>query len=164
MVMNQVESELQTLYAALGDLNAHTRHVARQALVALGSSALPGLKTALESTDWHTRWEAAKALGEIGSPDGAPALARALIDEDTSVRWAAMNSLVRIGRPSVRPLLELLAQEFYSARVRDGVYHVLRDLKNHSKLTNAEMHVLQALQGPAPMIEAPWAAKEALIK
>src|SRR5512133_1190036 len=143
----QLEDKIQGLLASLSDLSAHKRHVARVALVALGSAALPGLKTALASSDWHTRWEVAKALGEIGSPDGAPLLAHMLLDEDTSVRWAAINSLVRIGPPAVRPVLVLLTQEFHSARVREGVYHVLRELKNRGKLTDAETHVFRALQG-----------------
>lgn len=156
--------EIRELIGTLCAYDARTRHVARQALVMYGVEALPALIKALDAHNWHTRWEAAKALGEIGNPEAAMPLVMMFKDDDTGVRWAAMGSLIRIGRPAVRPLLELLTQEFASARVREGAHHVLHELKNRGMLTEVEEKVFHALKGSSPAVQVPWAAQAALMQ
>ena len=116
--MNLEESKnTQELSARLSDLDARCRHEAREQLVSMGVAVLPVLFEKLSSPDWHVRWEAAKALGEIGDPAGAKMLVSLLQDDDTSVRWAAMGSLILLERASLRSLLEALTRDFHSSRL-----------------------------------------------
>ena len=151
------------LTARLSDLDARCRHEAREKLVSMGVAVLPVLYEKLSSPDWHVRWEAAKALGQIGDPSAAEALVGLLQDDDTSVRWAAMGSLINLGRGSLRSVLEALTRDFHSSRLREGVHHILHTLHNRGKLTGVEAEVFHALEGAAPGVEAAWAANKALI-
>ncbi len=153
----------EEITARLSDLDARCRHEAREQLVSLGIAVLPVLFEKITSPDWHVRWEATKALGEIGDPAAAKVLVGQLQDDDTSVRWAAMGSLITLGRASLRPLLEALTHDFSSARLREGAHHVLHTFQNRGKLTRIEMEVFRALEGSAPSIEAAWAANKVLI-
>ncbi len=153
----------EELLSRLSDRDPRCRHEAREQLVSMGVSVLPVLYGKLSSPDWHVRWEAAKALGEIGDPAAAEMLVRMLQDNDTSVRWAAMGSLIDLGRGALRPALEALTRDFQSARVREGVHHVLHTLHNRGKLTGVETEVFKALEGAAPGVQAAWAANKALM-
>ncbi len=153
----------EELCAQLSDLDPRCRHEAREQLVSMGLPVLPVLYQKLSSLDWHVRWEAAKALGEIGEPTAAQTLVELLQDDDTSVRWVAMSSLIYLGRGSLRPVLEALTRDFQSSRLREGAHHVLHTLFNRGKLTGVETEVFRALEGTAPSIQAAWAANKALI-
>ncbi len=150
--------------ARLADWDARRRHEARRELVSMGTAALPVLAKQLSARDWHVRWEAARALGEIGDPAAAVLLVEALQDDDTGVRWAAMGSLIQLERGALRPLLESLTRDFYSARLREGVHHVLHVLLSRGKLTEIEKEVFYALEGAAPGVQAAWAANRALME
>lgn len=152
----------------LASQDARMRHEARELLVGKGVEALPALTGCLNSPDWHLRWEAVKALGEMGDVDDvAPKAAEALVgmlqDNDTGVRWAAMNSLIQLKRAAIYPVLEALTRDFGSARVREGAHHVLHSLLAQGLLTKDELNVCNALRGAAPAIEAAWAANTALM-
>ena len=67
------EASIETLINTLSSLKDRTREGARHALVAMGKDAVPSLIEALKNKNSLTRWEAAKALGEIGDPESAPA-------------------------------------------------------------------------------------------
>jgi HEAT repeat protein len=153
----------EELCARLSDLDPRCRHEARVQLVSLGVSVLPVLYQKLSASDWHVRWEAAKALGEIGDPAAGEMLVSLLQDDDTSVRWAAMGSLIELGRGALRPALEALTRDFQSARLREGVHHILHTMYNRGKLTGVETEVFKALEGAAPGVQAAWAANKALI-
>jgi HEAT repeat protein len=155
--------ETEEISARLSDQDPRCRHEAREQLVSMGVTVLPVLYQKLTSPDWHVRWEAAKALGEIGDPAAAEMLVALLQDDDTSVRWAAMGSLIDLGRGSLRPVLEALTHDFQSARLREGVHHILHTLANRGKLTGIEAEVFRALEGAAPSVQAAWAANKALI-
>jgi HEAT repeat protein len=152
------------LCARLSDLDPRCRHDAREQLVNMGVTVLPVLYQKLSSPDWHIRWEAAKALGEIGDPTAGEMLVSLLQDDDTSVRWAAMGSLIDLGRGALRPALLALTRDFHSSRLREGVHHVMHTLYNHGKLTGLETDVFRALEGAAPGVQAAWAANRALIE
>lgn len=151
------------LVSHLSDWDPRDRHQAREELVNLGESALPLLLEKLASKDWHVRWEAAKALGEIGSTEAASPLVKLLQDDDTSVRWAAMGSLIQMGRPVIRPILLALTYDFQSSRLCQGAHHVLHSLNSQGKLTWPEEQVYRALEGPTPGVRAAQAANRALI-
>src|SRR5262245_66269264 len=60
------EKDTRSLLAALGSRDAPTRLQATQALIARGSSAVPGLTDALKDPNYQVRIAAATALGRIG--------------------------------------------------------------------------------------------------
>jgi HEAT repeat protein len=77
----------------------------REAVVQLGSAAVPALIQALGDADWNVRRAACEALGEIGDASAVPALIQALGDWAESVRRAACEALGEIGDASAVPAL-----------------------------------------------------------
>ncbi len=157
------EVNTEEIGSHLVDWDPRNRHQARQQLVLMGESALPVLLEKLSAKNWHVRWEAAKALGEIGDPAAAEALVKLLQDPDTSVRWAGMGSLIKLGRAGIKPLLLSLTHDFHSARLRQGVHHVLHSLHTKGLLTPLEAEVFHALEGISSEVLAAQAANRALI-
>ncbi|MGO8990695.1 MAG: HEAT repeat domain-containing protein [bacterium] len=121
-------SHMKDLIGALSSYNDLSRVEARKALVAMGSQAIPFLAEALKDSNPVRRWEAAKALGEIGDPNAAPILVKALEDERFEVRWLAAKGLIEMNVKSLKPLFEALIQNADSAMLRQGAHHVLHDL------------------------------------
>lgn len=154
----------EALFEHLSDWDPRSRHQARQALVNMGEDVLPQLLEKLSDHNWHVRWEAVKALGEIGNPAAAEHMVKLLQDDDTSVRWAAMGSLIELGRAAVEPVLLVLTREFQSARLRQGAHHILHIFHARGLLNHLEAEVYHALEGPMPGIEAARAANRAIIK
>jgi HEAT repeat protein len=145
----------------LGSKDGLVRVRARRALVTIGSKAVPPLEIALTSKDDSTRWEAAKALGQIGDVEATKALINALEDEMFDVRWLAAEGLITIGRPTLIPLLRELTEESDSLWLREGAHHVLHGI-NMGNLKEVLLPVLKALEDPEAPLEAPFAAKTAL--
>ncbi len=80
----------------------------------------PGtLAKSLESGDRLGRWQAAKALGELGAGarEAIPALAAKLADPDLAVRHAALWALAKIGPESVPALSQALRAPAGQARI-----------------------------------------------
>ena len=75
------DTTIKDLIAALSSFNDFSRVEARNALVAMGSQAVPFLTEALKDPDLLRRWETAKALAEICDPRAVPALVMALEEE-----------------------------------------------------------------------------------
>jgi HEAT repeat protein len=134
---------------------------ARRGLVALGESAIGPLTEALHHKNHWVHWEAAKALGQIGSPLAIDALIDALQHDEFEHRWVAAEALIRIGRPVVRPLLRELTKKPGSTWLQQGAHHVLSDMKRGS-LNSVLKPVVQAVAGSSPSTEIPIAAKRAL--
>jgi HEAT repeat protein len=65
------------------------RQEARLELVQTGEPAVSALIAALQDPSEQMRWEAAKALSEIGDPYAVPALISALGDPSFGMRWTA---------------------------------------------------------------------------
>jgi HEAT repeat protein len=151
------------ILAHLSDWDPRSRHEARKKLVSLGEVALPILIEQLTAKDWHVRWEAVKALGEMKNPLAVEPIITVLQDDDIGVRWAAMGSLINLGRASIQPLLLALTEHFQSARLRHGAHHVFRSFHQKKMLTTLEIEVMRALEGPNPGITAAQAANQALI-
>ena len=83
----------------------------REAVVGLGTPAVPALIKALGDWNSSVRRAAAEALGAIGDPKAVPALVQALGDDRYKVRRAACEALVKIGTPAVPALHKALTDE-----------------------------------------------------
>jgi HEAT repeat protein len=154
-------TSLDSLLATLGSYDGVARQHARRALVAIGGPAVASLIEALADPNDDVRWEAAKALGQIGDPVAAEALVRALEDKSSGVRWLAAKGLIALGREGLVPLLRALEQRSDAEWLREGAHHVLHDLAR-GDLEGVLSPVLAALEGIEPTMEVPWAARAAL--
>ena len=134
---------------------------ARRALVAMGERAVEPLTEALSSKKHWVRWEAAKALGQIGCPSAIQSLIRALRDDESDVRWLAAESLIAIGREAVKPLLQALIEHADSLLLREGAHHVFYDMHRHD-FHETLVPVMKELEGSEPSVEVPLAAMKAL--
>ena len=153
--------EITSLMAGIGSPDDVVREHARAKLVELGATAVPALIDALNQGAAYRRWEAAKALSEIGDARGANALVRALEDEDGSVRWIAAEGLIRIGTASAVPVLERLVMRSDSVWLREGAHHVLGAI-SRGRLSEILKPVRDRLDGVNPRIGVITAAATAL--
>jgi HEAT repeat protein len=156
---------ISALVTDLGSKDGLVRVRARLSLVAIGAQAVGPLVKALATKKQWIRWEAAKALGQIGSPAAAKALVRALEDEMFDIRWLAAEGLVVMGREALVPLLHALVERSDSEWLREGAHHVLHDLaRGRPDLRDILQPVLAALEDIEPSLEVPVAAEIALNK
>jgi HEAT repeat protein len=156
-----IRGNIESLIFDLTNKDGIVRIKARRQLVAYKAQSVPYLiKSLSDGNDW-VRWEAAKALGQIGDPSSIQALIKALLDERIDIRWLAAEGLIRIGRKAIVPLLEELVSNSDSSRLREGIHHVLHDthLRNLGKISKP---VLIALEGPEPALEVPIIARSVL--
>lgn len=152
---------IDSLIANLRSHDGLVRQRARESLVAMGSEAVASLLQLLPDPSDHVRWEAAKALSEIGDPRAASALVAALEDESFGVRWLAAEGLIGLKRDALAPLLEALEEDADSIWLRQGAHHVLRMLAEHG-LHDQLAPVLAGLESIEPEIDVPLAAQKAL--
>jgi HEAT repeat protein len=156
-----INGNIRKLVTALSSPDDLTRVKARRELVATGKPALPLLVEALRDPNYLVRWEAVKALGEIGDPETSPALVKALEDEEFEVRWLAAKGLVGMNVKGLKPLFEALIQRADSAFLREGAHHVLHDLAK-GELRPYLAPVLIALEDFEPTVQVPRAALHAM--
>ena len=135
------------------------REEARKELVTHGTAAIKPLTALLSSPDAQTRWEAAKALGQIHHREAAAALALCLADEHRDVRWVAAEGLIALGDDALEPVLEELVAHASSVWVRKEATHILNAFGEDNPPIAL---VLKALSGLAPLFEVPVAAFDAL--
>jgi HEAT repeat protein len=136
--------------------------VARRELVNIGNQAVPHLIEALSNKRHWVRWEAAKALGQIGDKTATEALAKALEDSEFDVRWLAAEGLINIGKNSLKPLLTALADHGdKSLLLRQGAHHVLHDI-DRTGLEEILSPVMTAVEDKSPSITVLQIAKKAL--
>lgn len=121
------------------------RQMARIALVEIGDEAIHPLIALLYSQEDHTRWEAIKAIGQIGSANSIPVLINFLKDDEFDIRWLAAEGLINIGQPSIKPLVSSLLKDYRSVFLREATHHVLKDLKAKNKYDDAS-GVIPALE------------------
>lgn len=152
---------IKSLVADLSSPDGQVRVRARKSLVAIGGQAVKPLVKALASKKEWVRWEAAKALGQIGDPAAVQALITALEDNMFDVRWLAAEGLIAIGREALTPLLQALMENPDSLWLQEGVHHVLHDVDKR-ELSKILQPVIATLEGLEPSLEAPLAAKVAL--
>jgi HEAT repeat protein len=147
----------------LGSKDWLVRVKARRNLVEIGGPAVAPLSRALTNRKELIRWEAAKALWQIGDPSATQALVRALEDKMFDVRWLAAEGLISIGKRALVPLLEALVERSDSPWMREGAHHVLHDI-DKSGISEMILPILNALEGTEAHLEAPIAAEAALNK
>jgi HEAT repeat protein len=158
---NRVEegnTSLEAFIANLASRDDAKRVKARHSLVAMGKAAVPSLIEALKNSNTLMRWEAAKALGEIGDPGTAPALVKALEDEEFDVRWLAAEALIKMNINALRPLLQALENRGDSVMLQEGAHHVFHDLAKGA-LRKYLAPVLAALERLEPGDQVPWVAR-----
>lgn len=136
---------------------------ARRELVAMGEQTVPRLIEAVADSRQWVRWEAAKALGEIGGPMATEALRGFLEDESFEIRWLAAEGLIRAGRPIVEPVLRSLLERPQSVWLRQGAHRIFRDLER-ADLRDILHPVSLAIESDDPSVRVPVAAEEALDK
>jgi hypothetical protein len=134
---------------------------ARRRLVVMGHRAVPSLVKALGSKKFWVRWEAAKALAQIGDPTATIALIKALEDKEFDVRWLAAEGLINIGRKAVVPLLEALIDNPRSTWLQQGAHHILHDM-NRGDLDEVLKPVMNALEDMEAYVEVALSARKAL--
>jgi HEAT repeat protein len=152
---------VQSLVTDLASDDGMVRIKARRRLVAYKSRSVAPLIKALSNKSDYVRWEAAKALSQIGSPASIQALLRALEDNMFDVRWLAAEGLIRMGQKAVVPMLKKLVKHSDSYWLREGVHHVMHDM-NQGELRKVLRPVLVALESNEPSLTVPLAARAAL--
>jgi HEAT repeat protein len=153
---------ISNLIDLLDDPHGLKRQQARWELVSIGEPAVPALLKLLKDQREGVRWEAAKALSQIGDPAAAPKLVEVLEDDNFGVRWLAAEGLICTGSQGLVPLLRALERHSDSKWLRDGAHHVIRSLVGEPTLHDTLAPVLTALEGIEPVLEAPPAAQTAL--
>jgi HEAT repeat protein len=159
--MNKDAETINNLISDLGNDEDSTRTNARFSLVAIGKRAVPRLVEILKDRNDLVRWEATKALREIGDPEAAPALVEALEDEEFGIRWTAAEGLTEMNVKGLRALFLALEQKPDSSLLREGAHHVLHYLVR-GELKKYLAPVLTALEGPAPIVQTLTAAYRAM--
>lgn len=155
------EGTIAALITDLGSQDGFIRLRARQYLVTIGRRSISHLVKALESKDTIMRWEAAKALEQIGDPLAIEVLVDALEDDMFDVRWMAAEGLIIIGRYAIIRLLERLIKHPESEWLREGAHHVIRCQKD-PKLRLILQPLLRILEDLGASLEVPLAAERAL--
>jgi hypothetical protein len=136
--------------------------IARRELVNIGSDAVEVLVKELSNKKHWVRWEAAKALGQIGDEKAVKALVEALEDNEFDVRWLAAEALINIGKSSVTPLLMALKDHGGKSLIlRQGAHHVLHDM-DKGNLQEMLKPVMASIEDTAPSVEVPLVAKKVL--
>lgn len=161
------DDKVQALIEDLGG-GWRARRDARDALLALGSAAVPQLAEAIHHDNDQVRWEVLKILSETPDPSFAPAFVDALrTDRNEGNRWVAVHALAGIGPAALRPLLRALVEHGGSAFLRDGAHHVLRALEKQGSIPKSTYDtliqpVMVAIEHIDPGVHVPLAAHRAL--
>ena len=155
------DRNIQSLIADLASKNGFERMRARRAVVKVGTRAVVPLLEILSGSRGVNRWEAAKALSQIGSPSATEALINALTDRNFDIRWLAAEGLISIGEPALVPLLHELIKNPQAEYLKEGVHHYLHEI-NNEKLNTVILPVIKALESPEMVLEVPLSAKNAL--
>ena len=87
------------------------RHAARQALAAVGPSAIPVVLGHADAASFGERWEVVNSLGTIGDPRAAdPLVVMIVTDANLHVRWRGMWALQAVGNPQSPDMLRAWLQ------------------------------------------------------
>ncbi len=122
---------IDSLVKLLESEDEKVRTKSRKLLVTIGKMAAASLSFALENTAiYKARWEAAKALGQIGDRKSIPSLIKALDDPKSDVAWLAAEALMRFRKAAWPDLLNsLIKRGAESVLLRKGAHHVFSKQK-----------------------------------
>ncbi len=140
-----MSTTIEELIETLSNPNGIIRQKARYELVKMGNPALDYLLELQGAAKHLARWEAVKAISEIGTRDSIPILINALEDEEFDVRWLAAEGLIDIGHSSVYPLLKAFISNKDSIHLKEGVHHVLKGLEVRG-LYDDKYEIIKALE------------------
>ena len=121
---------------------------ARHSLAELGELAEIAWLEALEHTDPHIRWHAARGLAEVGNTSALPVLADGLCDENKTVRWVSSELLGRVGSRAIPDILKVIRNIPFSDECRQSAFHALRSIKNY-RASECIKPLVSALSSPA---------------
>jgi CubicO group peptidase (beta-lactamase class C family) len=139
---------VEPLLACLSDPDPYVNGQSAEALSRIGRASVPGLLTALTSTNATARWCATIALGKIG-PDAFPAvspLSAGLRDQSENVRWGSAVALGNIGpaaRPAIPALLAALSDR--DQDVRTGATLALEQIEPSAVEAHLDRNSVSAL-------------------
>lgn len=121
----------QSLVILLENEDVKVRAKARKSLVTIGKQAVFPLSLVLENSKiYKARWEAAKALNEIGDLKSIPTLVKALEDPESDVAWLAAKTLEKFRKAAWPELLHALVKHgSESVLLQRGAHHILRKQK-----------------------------------
>lgn len=127
----QLGISTQSLVNLLESEDEKVRTRARKSLVTIGKKAVPSLSLVLENSKvYKARWEAAKALNEIGDLKSIPTLVKALEDPESDVAWLAAKTLEKFRKAAWPVLLRALVEHgSKSVSLQHGAHHILRKQK-----------------------------------
>ena len=147
-----MSKSIEELINDLANPNGIIRQKARYELVKIGSPALDYLLELQSSVKHLVRWEAVKAISEIGSSETIPILTNALEDEEFDVRWLAAEGLIDIGNTSVYPLLKTFISNKESIHLKEGIHHVLKGLETRG-LFDDKYGIIDAFESSIAPVE-----------
>lgn len=121
----------QSLVNLLESEDEKVRTRARKSLVTIGKEAVPPLSLVLENSKiYKARWEAAKALSEIGDIKSISVLVTALEDPESDVAWLAAKALEKFRKAAWPKLMRALVEHgSKSVLLQHGAHHILRNQK-----------------------------------
>jgi HEAT repeat protein len=161
--IHMAETNYQALIKQLEYPDQKIRHQARLELMRGGEAAIPSLAQAILSGNAPLRWQAAKALSQMGTPAAIPVLIDILRENQFfGVRWQAAEGLIHFQRASLAPLLRSLMEHADSTSLCEGAHHVLRTLHDEGIESEVIEKTVHALENIEPALKVPWAAQEAL--
>ena len=128
LCLDKLQAAIESLVSVLSSNDETLRQSVRWSLVNIGEDCIPALSDLLSHGNRHARWEAAKTLGEIGTPAAASALVNGLDDEVFDIRWLAANGLIALGISGLAPMLLALIDNPESPHLRESAHHVVRVL------------------------------------
>jgi hypothetical protein len=123
---------LQSLVLLLENKDDKVRTKARKSLVIAGKQAVGALSLVLENSKiYKARWEAAKALSEIGDRKSISSLVKALEDPESDVAWLAARALEKFKKAAWSELFQALVNRGAgSVLLQHGAHHILRKQKD----------------------------------
>ena len=128
LCLDKLQTAIESLVSVLASNDETLRQSVRWSLVNIGEDCIPALSELIRHGNRTARWEAAKTLGEIGTPTVAQALVDGLADEVFDIRWLAANGVIALGLGGLEPLLLALMDDPASPRLRESAHHVIRVL------------------------------------
>ncbi|MCM2370239.1 HEAT repeat domain-containing protein [Aporhodopirellula aestuarii] len=157
--MNSIERNINDLASDDGVV----RDRARKALVAAqGHEVVHALIAELVDPRKRVRWEAAKALADIGSPVAALPLVHAMTDEDDEVAWLAAEGVASLGEPGLLAVFSGITRDCHSLEYCKVAHHSLKEFRKIGNHVEVIDKVKKALEGVEPKLSAPIAAYRAL--